>query len=259
MEVYSRKNHLDWCDLNNVGVSLFGLHPEELRRDNIRFDIFHLQCAITRRLMSNLRKFMLTTTTEMMETFSSVLLKFWTMFNVLAWNMNWPFTSFLGVELLHFIHNTDIIMSFLKDNFCDTDTLHDLCDGLLLWKDISPFLVIVHIDNVLIYNDKLQSFVACLKRFYEIGKRSFLTKHVDRPGSDESFYMHALRFYMPMLATKTLHNHHIGLGIYKMQGYGRCNKESKNTLRCFCNHKGNIILPNIRRLWDIFYQEQNAY
>ena len=135
----------------------------------------------------------------------------------------------------------------------------DLCEGLLLWQTISHFLVIVHINNADTYNEQLQKFVSDLKKFYEIGKMSFLTKNIDRPGSDETFYMHTLRFYMPVIAKKTLQEHNMGLGIYTMQGYKRRNKDSKNTLHRFSNSKGNILLPNIRRLYDIFHHEQNAY
>ena len=53
-EVYDYFKHKDWVDVSNVGVSHFGLHPDLLPRDSLRFDVFHLRCAITRRLMSNL-------------------------------------------------------------------------------------------------------------------------------------------------------------------------------------------------------------
>ena len=64
---------------------------------------------------------------------------------------------------------------------------------------------------------------------------------------------------MPMLALRTLKKHRMGLGIFTMQGYERRNKESKNTLRRFGNSKGNIVQTNLKRLWDIFHYEQNAY
>ena len=37
---YTQKDHMDWVDKENVGVSHFGLAPSMLRRDNIHFDIF---------------------------------------------------------------------------------------------------------------------------------------------------------------------------------------------------------------------------
>lgn len=147
-ESYTMDKHRDWIDIHNYGVSHFGIHPTEIPRDTIRFYVFHLRCAVTRRLMNYLRKYMLSTTTEMMEAFSKVVCKFWSDWNVLVWNLNRPFTSFVGMELLAFIKNLTVIVEFLKGNFCETEALNDLCNGLLLWKDITPFLVIVHITNV---------------------------------------------------------------------------------------------------------------
>ena len=56
---------MDWVDVGNLGVSHLGIHPTNLPCNSIRFDVFHLQCAITRRLMKNLHKFMLMQTVEL--------------------------------------------------------------------------------------------------------------------------------------------------------------------------------------------------
>mmetsp|Transcript_23466 Transcript_23466/g.34112 ORF Transcript_23466/g.34112 Transcript_23466/m.34112 type:complete len:143 (-) Transcript_23466:41-469(-) len=53
--------------------------------------------------------------------------------------------------------------------------------------------------------------------------------------------------------------HGVGLGVFTMQGYERRNKESKNTLKRFTNHKGNILVQNMKRLWDIFKHSMNSY
>ena len=37
----------------------YGLDPNKLNQDNVRFDIFHLGCAITQKLMAYRRKFIL--------------------------------------------------------------------------------------------------------------------------------------------------------------------------------------------------------
>ena len=105
----------------------------------------------------------------------------------------------------------------------------------------------------------MKTFVENVKKFYEIGKRSFLTKVKSKVGGDETFYLHCLRFYMPMIAKDTLEKHGIGLGIFTMQGFERRNKESKNTLKRFCNGKGDILSPNLRRLYDVFHYEHNSY
>ena len=134
-----------------------------------------------------------------------------------------------------------------------------MCEGLVLWEKISPFLVITTIDDKDDYESKLTSFNNNLKRFYEIGGESFLTKDKGNPGGDETFYMHCLRFYLPKLARTTFDNDGYGLGIFTMQGYERRNKESKNTLRRFCNGKGCILENNMRRLFDVFFLSTNAY
>ena len=77
---------MDWIDENNFGISHFGTHPDKLRRDRIRLDLFHLSCAITRRLMEYLRKFIIKQSQEMKENFSDMLLTFLTQYNVLVWN-----------------------------------------------------------------------------------------------------------------------------------------------------------------------------
>ena len=142
--------------------------------------------------MTYLYSYLTKTTTDLREEFSMVLRNFWSDYNVLIWNMGRPFTSFVGSELLDFIKNTDLVVSFLKENYAETETLHDLCNALLVWTKITPFLVIVQIEDVNIYQEKLNSFKTNLTRFYEIGRRSFLNKNADRPGQDETFCMHTL-------------------------------------------------------------------
>ena len=86
-----------------------------------------------------------------------------------------------------------------------------------------------------------------------------MTKNSNNPGDDETFNLHCLQFYMPMIAEITLERHKLGLGIFTMQGFERRNKESKNTLRSFCNGKGRFLTTNMRRLHDLFLYRQNAY
>ena len=212
---------MDWIDINNKGISHFSLHPHLMMRDDIHFDIFHLRCAIPRRMMNYLRKFMMKTTTDLMKkSTDSFLTKNWSNHNVLTWNLNKPFTSFIGCELLLFIKNILLVVQFLKDNFQAIDLRRDLYNGLL--------------------------------------SRCSLTKYHSSPGYDETFYMHVMRYYMPMIVANTLNDHQLGLGIFKMQGYEHRNKESKNTLNMFPNTKGNVLCANLRRLCDIFYYKQNS-
>ena len=114
------------------------------------------------------------------------------------------------------------------------------------------------IENGPEYERRMAEFLGNIKLFYEVGGRTFLTKSSADIGGDETFYLHCLRFYMPRIAKETLEKHNLGLGIFTMQGFERWNKESKHTLKRFCNGKGDILKPNMKRLFDVFYHEHNA-
>ena len=56
---YSCKAYMDWIDPENIVVSHFGLHPNQLQRDKIRFDVFYLRGAVIRQMMGNLQKLLI--------------------------------------------------------------------------------------------------------------------------------------------------------------------------------------------------------
>ena len=105
---------------------------------------------------------------------------------------------------------------------------------------------------------RMAEFIGDIKLFYEVGGRTFLTKSSADIGGDETFYLHCLRFYMPRIAKETYEKHNLGLGTFTMQGFEKQNKESKHTLKRFCNGKGDILKPNMKRLFDVFHCEHNA-
>ena len=258
-ETYEYFDHMDWVDVNNNGLSHFGLHPDLLPQDSIRFDVFHMRCAITRSMMNSLRKFMLQQTVELIQDLSEeVLLLFWSEYNILVWILNKSFQSLIRSELLQFIKHIPQIVNFLKDKFHTTESLQYLRDGLLLFLKITPFLVITTIDNVEEYKKKMLEFNTNIKLFYNAGKYTFLTKNVSSPGDDETFYLHCLRFYIPQIAEVTLKKHNLGVGIFTMQGFERRNKESKNTFKRFRNGKGNVLVSNIKRLYDVFFHDNSS-
>ena len=43
---YEKSKHHDWCDMNNVGVTHFGIYPALFNVSTIRFDVFHCTCAV---------------------------------------------------------------------------------------------------------------------------------------------------------------------------------------------------------------------
>ena len=68
---YTEAEHREWVADNNDGVSNFGLHPSLLPRSSIRPDVFHLGCAIGKRLITYLRSFAV----RQSESFQNKLLK----------------------------------------------------------------------------------------------------------------------------------------------------------------------------------------
>ena len=71
-------------------------------------------------------------------------------------------------------------------------------------------------------------------------------------GDDETYYLHAIRYYIAHFSRDTWKVHKCGIGVFTMQGYERRNKESKNIMRKFSNNKNNILDQILKRLYDNF-------
>ena len=255
---YTVKKHRDWIDQNNSGISHFGLHPDLLPRDGIRFDTFHMKCALTRKLIGHLRKILLNQSTEVIDNFcSEVLRKFWNDYHLYVWRNKKNFSSFVGNEIAVFVANIGLIQDFFQENLVETNEIKDFRKALGLWKKIFKFLSITYIDCDT-YLKKMDQFEVDLKKFYDVGSRTFLSTHGTENGMEETFYCHALRYYIPDIARITYERHSLGVGIFNMQGFERRNKESKNCMKRFTNNKGNVVVNNMKRLWDVFKYEVNA-
>ena len=90
-----------------------------------------------------------------------------------------------------------------------------------------------------------------MKLLYKFGATSFLTGSND-VGNNETFYFHTVRYYLPVIARENWDNFELGLGVFSMQGFERRNKESKCAMHNYSNNKGNIVVHNLARLWDVF-------
>ena len=219
---YSLSKHNDWIDEHNFGISHHGLHSSELHRGNIRFDIFHMKCSITKNLMTYLRTFILCQMTHSIQKFSKLLSNFWGEFHIFVWMNNKPFNSFQGNELAQFVTNIPTIILFMRTEFVETEHLQNLIEMLKLWQCIPKFHGICNIENVEWYNSELEAFENNVKCFYKVGSKTFLTNH--QIGDLETFYLHVLRFYIPNIAKITLQQNKLGIGVFAMQGYEWRNK-----------------------------------
>ena len=217
--------------------------------------MFHLRGAITKRLMTYLRKYILGRSLNKRKKLEEEVLKtFWNSYNIDVWKLKANFNSFIGSEIKAFIDDIPTIVKFMKNEFTKTKERDNIVEGLESWSKIVPFLQITKIDDQSEYKVKMSQFVENLKDFYEVGGNSFLTKG-GTSGDDETFYMHCLRFYLPDIAKKTLKDHNLGLGVFTMQGFEHQNKISKRLWNRFNNHTQKVLVQNLNRLFDAYYHD----
>ena len=152
------KKHMDWVDQYNVGVSHLGVHPDKLRRANIRFDVFHLRSAITRRLLNYLRTFMLKQSCNTMKHFSDLLSNVWGKYTMTIWDLNKNFSSLTGNEIKAFISYIPNVVQFLRSSFETIEHVENISQGLEIWAKIIPFLHIQLIHDCEKYQQSIGEF-----------------------------------------------------------------------------------------------------
>ena len=254
---YDESHHKDWCDSSNEGVTHFGVHPDSLPISSIRFDMFHLSAAITRRVMNYMRNLMLKQSSQVRKDFTNtVLLKFWPEFHVYCWNNNLNFSKFQGRELSLFVSNISRVTDFMRDKLFQTHEIKQFSEAISLLTLIFKFMSVTYISANESYKDSLDSFKIDVRRFYACGKHTFLST------GDEPFYFHCLCYYLPQLAEITYTRHTLGLGIFTMQGFERRNKESKGMIRKSCTFNRNspsLLVNNINRLLQVYWYNIKSY
>ena len=106
---------MDWVDVENDRCSHFGISPDLLSR-YFHFDMFHLQGAITKRLMTCLWKYILGRSLDTKRIFETVIHTFWNSYNVDVWKLNINFNSFIGSKIKAFIGHIPKIVESIKTN-----------------------------------------------------------------------------------------------------------------------------------------------
>ena len=255
---WSTQKHKDWCDQRNFGITHMGIDPTFLPASTIRFDSFHLSCAVIRKIMSSIRKLMLKQSSNMIKDFTdNVLRTFMPTYLVWCWNNKVHFSVFKGNDLFLFVSQSEVIIDFLTKRLVQTEEVKGILVGLSKLRPICKFLTMTYIESEDDFKKSLEEFKKDTKELYDAGKSSYLLKD-----SDKTFYFHCLRFYLPQIAQITFERHKLGIGIFTMQGFERRNKESKNTINRFStsNRKTkNILVNTMKRLLMVFFNEMNAY
>ena len=252
------QKHKEWCDEKTFGITHFGMDPEFFPIGSIRFDAFHMACAVIRRVMHTLRLFILKQSSNCIKSFTDDVLKsFLNEYHIYCWNNKLKLSSFQGNDLFNFVEQEAVIRTFLSSNLAATQECKSIGKSIQILRKILKFLTMTYIKDAQLYISEMEQFENNLKEFYSCGKMSFL-----KSSDDESFYLHCLRFYTPKMAKITFERHGLGLGIFTMQGFERRNKESKNLIRRSSSgnrKKETMLNNNVKRLEQVFLFESNAY
>ena len=245
-----------WMQYNNKGVSHFGLHPSLLPLSSIRVDVFHMGCSIGKRLISYLRSFVERQGPKLESKLFKILKTVWSAGVLCLWQVKKKFSQLLGIEIHAFVLKCPEIATFLRSKesgLRQTRKVVALAKSLDIW-----YVVEKHLKRGRVDENEVQSFpleIAKFKKnidlFYECGSDSFLTN--EEVGDDETYYLHALKFYIPSHASKTWTDHKCGIGVFTMQGFERRNKESKNIRRRFNNMRNQMLAQILKRLWDSYF------
>ena len=143
---YTKKRHSDWCDVNNVGVTHFGVERSLLPQENLRFDTFHLKCAVVHCILCCLCLFVMNHSLDVGYKFNKeVLSTFWNDYHIFCWNNKSNFASFQGNDLALFIANGKRVSDYLEHNFVNTCLRNNITSSLLLLSPIFLFLSITYI------------------------------------------------------------------------------------------------------------------
>ena len=137
---YVVKNCSNLVDQQNGCFPILGLHPNLLSIDSLRSNTFHLKCAVTRKFMKFIRKFLLQQATQVSESFLRLILKrFCNDYHIYVWNNRKICPSFFGNKIALFE-----VVRFLNKNILPTALVDDITTAFEFWMQIWKFLSISH-------------------------------------------------------------------------------------------------------------------
>ena len=249
---YDIDDHKDWCDEHNFGITDLGIDPSLLLRECIRFDIFHMSKSNSVKILSHVRLIIFKHSTEYIKSFEKQLERFgWRRFSVDIFIMNKNLNIFDGSIIKKFSETAAEIGQYMEDTIESNPEVKAIVKVLKLWFKIYTFLKKADVDHT--YPAEIKQFEVLVKELYECGKHTFLTSAgSDCIGDAESFYMHAMRFYIPQIARHTFETFQVGVGVWSMQQFERRNAEAKTLHKNCTNKRGNWIKQIMKRLYDKF-------
>lgn len=248
-----------WVSKYNRGISHVGIHPTLLPRSNIRCDVFHMACAIGKRLMPYLQGFALRQSRSFQSKLFSILESCWSPDELCLWRISKSFSQLLGTEIKAYVLKCPDISKLLNGKLSTTKEVKALSQALTIWYNTEKFLKIYEVkkEEVQAFPSRIDQFESNIKSFCKCGVNTFLTKV--ELGNEETYYLHALRYYIPRFCRQSWTNHRSGVGVFTIQGFERRNKESKTIMKKFSNNKQQKLAKILKKLWNSFEYERSKY
>ena len=166
---YSEKDHKDYCNRYNSGITHFGITPERLDIENMFIDIFHLRSGITRKMLHYLRHIIDGMHISVQKVFFSYFTNLWdnNKYFLSQFHNNKPLLRVQGKHVLAWIKDMPTFLGLIDIHLEETVEITAFLNACKEWKKISEFMNMVAIENVDEYKQKLTSFKDNVVKFYE--------------------------------------------------------------------------------------------
>ena len=131
---YNDSKHREWCDEHNIGITHFGVNPDKLQIELLRYDEFHLRSAMTRKLLSYFRDVIDVYDYETLQNFFSYFDNLWGKYFSSQSILNKPLTRLQGKHCVSFIMDIDNFIEMITTSLQPFPELSAYIQALKLWK-----------------------------------------------------------------------------------------------------------------------------
>ena len=164
-------------------------------------------CSVGRQLIDYLRGFSILQGYNFEFRLFGILNEVWLESVQCLWRLNKKVSKLLGVEIKAFVLKCPDIANLLQSKESrleQTEELVSLARALDLWYSIEHHLkrAEVKVEDVDQFPEVLNRFELNINEFYGCGTEMFLSGKGNDIGEDETCYLHALKYYMPVYAQK---------------------------------------------------------
>ena len=160
----------------------------------------------------------------------------------------------LGKHIEKFTKDCEQILDFINNKMMDDkhdDFLQGVKGCLKLWPKIYSFVREANVGSDYLLD--IQNYKDNCVEYYTYAGKSFMKTGKE---STKTFYMHAMRCYVPQIAIETYNLFNCGYGFWSMQACERRNYESKTTWHHHTNKKET---NNTSRLQQVLKKQYDNF